>query len=238
MLLRRFTENVRDQNWFAVGLDFLVVVVGIYVGLQADEWNEQRKDRIREQAHLEQLYSDFAFNAHRAEAAAVHHADLARELMFAVGVIVRGQLREDESERFKWAILTMLQAPPSGMTSAGYDAMLASGDFAILRDQELKSRLVKIHSEVELEQVYLDKFFQRPNVPAEIGEQAITMVPHPSGKGGLWQVDFDALKNYPGTLATLANMRRNHQMTSEQYRRVGSEFVDLRLYIGQILGKQ
>lgn len=63
MLLRRFTEHVRDQDWFAVGLDFLVVVVGIYVGLQADEWNEQRKDRIREQAHLEQLYSDFAFNA-------------------------------------------------------------------------------------------------------------------------------------------------------------------------------
>jgi hypothetical protein len=28
MILRRVTEHVRDQNWFAVGIDFVIVVVG------------------------------------------------------------------------------------------------------------------------------------------------------------------------------------------------------------------
>jgi hypothetical protein len=45
MLLRHLSEHIRSQNWFAVGLDFLVVVIDIYVGLQADAWNELRKDR-------------------------------------------------------------------------------------------------------------------------------------------------------------------------------------------------
>ncbi len=35
MLLRRVTEHVKTQNWFAVGLDFLIVVVGVYIGIQA-----------------------------------------------------------------------------------------------------------------------------------------------------------------------------------------------------------
>ena len=58
MLLRRITEHVREQNWFAVVLDFLIVVVGIYVGLQVDNWNEDRKSRIEEQDYLLRLAED------------------------------------------------------------------------------------------------------------------------------------------------------------------------------------
>ena len=45
MLLRHLSGHIRSQNWFAFGLGFLAVVAGIYVGLQADAWNELRKER-------------------------------------------------------------------------------------------------------------------------------------------------------------------------------------------------
>lgn len=32
MLLRRVIEHVRAQNWTAVGLDFVIVVVGVFIG--------------------------------------------------------------------------------------------------------------------------------------------------------------------------------------------------------------
>lgn len=38
MLLRHITEHVRAQNWFAVTLDFLIVVVGILIALQFSNW--------------------------------------------------------------------------------------------------------------------------------------------------------------------------------------------------------
>lgn len=34
MILRRISEHVRAQNWFAVGLDFLIVVLGVFVATQ------------------------------------------------------------------------------------------------------------------------------------------------------------------------------------------------------------
>jgi hypothetical protein len=34
MILRSVTKRVKDQNWFAVGLDLLIVVFGVYIGLQ------------------------------------------------------------------------------------------------------------------------------------------------------------------------------------------------------------
>lgn len=58
MLLRRFTEHVRKQNWFAVALDLIVVVVGIYMGLQADAWMSIKQDRDLEVEYLERLITD------------------------------------------------------------------------------------------------------------------------------------------------------------------------------------
>ena len=42
MLLRRITEHVKAQNWFAVALDFLIVVTGVFIGIQVSNWNEAR----------------------------------------------------------------------------------------------------------------------------------------------------------------------------------------------------
>ena len=42
MLLRRITQHVKDQNWFAVFLDFVIVVLGVGVALAAGEWANAR----------------------------------------------------------------------------------------------------------------------------------------------------------------------------------------------------
>ena len=43
MILRRLGNALREQNWFTVVLEVLIVVVGIFFGLQVDDWNERRK---------------------------------------------------------------------------------------------------------------------------------------------------------------------------------------------------
>ncbi len=44
MLLRRITKHVTEQNWFAVLIDFLIVVVGVFIGIQIGNWNDSRLD--------------------------------------------------------------------------------------------------------------------------------------------------------------------------------------------------
>jgi len=58
MILRRFMKHVTDQNWFAVGLDVLVVITGIFLGMQVTEWNEGRKERIQETIFMNRLHSE------------------------------------------------------------------------------------------------------------------------------------------------------------------------------------
>ena len=43
MILRRFTAQLRRQDWTAVVIELFVVVAGVFIGLQASNWNQQRE---------------------------------------------------------------------------------------------------------------------------------------------------------------------------------------------------
>jgi hypothetical protein len=58
MLLRRVIGHFRRQEWTAIAMDFVIVVVGVFVGLQVNNWNEARADRTRESTHLAGLARD------------------------------------------------------------------------------------------------------------------------------------------------------------------------------------
>ena len=67
MLLRRVTEHVRNQNWFAVFIDFLIVVVGVFIGIQVANWNANLKDRAAYKGALERLKVEVEFNINSLE---------------------------------------------------------------------------------------------------------------------------------------------------------------------------
>ena len=58
MILRSITRHVRDQNWFAVGLDFLIVIVGVFIGIQVSNWNEERQNTALADDYRERLTAD------------------------------------------------------------------------------------------------------------------------------------------------------------------------------------
>ncbi|WP_412061296.1 hypothetical protein [Rubrivirga sp. IMCC45206] len=43
MILRRITQHVKEQNWFAVALDLVIVVVGVVIGFQVTAWGDARR---------------------------------------------------------------------------------------------------------------------------------------------------------------------------------------------------
>jgi len=68
MILRSITKHVRDQNWFAVGLDFLIVIVGVFIGIQVANWNDDRRDRENETLYLERLEQELSDISPQADA--------------------------------------------------------------------------------------------------------------------------------------------------------------------------
>lgn len=58
MILKRIAEGIKNQDWFVVGVEIMVVVVGIFIGLQVEAWNQERKDIQWEAVFLKNLKAD------------------------------------------------------------------------------------------------------------------------------------------------------------------------------------
>ena len=58
MILRRVIAHFRKQEWTAIAIDFVIVVVGVFIGIQVSNWNEVRRDHAREDVYLGSLAKD------------------------------------------------------------------------------------------------------------------------------------------------------------------------------------
>ena len=212
MLLRRITQHVRAQNWLAIAIDFAVVVVGIFIGLQVDGWNDERKQRIREITLLEQLYIDFENNGAIAGSMAEFHAGKVAEIDFAIDVVTRGEVETDDRRRFMFAILSMYQMPPLGATMGSFDAVVASGDFALIRDPALKSLLVQLNSDLKAEESMLAFFRDSSQSASSHTSGFATVKPNEDRSDANLQLNFDVIVNDPLALTIISGQKRTHQI--------------------------
>ena len=62
MVIRRIRAHVTAHNWFAVGIDLVIVVAGVFLGTQANNWNEARLEREQGRSYRERLIEDLRSN--------------------------------------------------------------------------------------------------------------------------------------------------------------------------------
>ena len=62
MILRRVATSVRAQDWTAVAIEFVILVVGVFIGIQVSNWNDARAFEAQEATYLAQLRSEITDN--------------------------------------------------------------------------------------------------------------------------------------------------------------------------------
>ena len=55
MILRRFSANLKAQNWTAIVIEFVLLIAGVYLGILAANWNLQRLEKQETERLLSQL---------------------------------------------------------------------------------------------------------------------------------------------------------------------------------------
>ncbi|MCR9266507.1 MAG: hypothetical protein NXI03_02970, partial [Alphaproteobacteria bacterium] len=58
MILSRISRALKDQNWLAVGIEFVIVILGVVIGFQISNWNQVQSDRRGETELLRRLHND------------------------------------------------------------------------------------------------------------------------------------------------------------------------------------
>ncbi len=144
MLRRRIRKHIASQNWTAVGIDFLIVVVGVFMGLQAQEWNQLRVDRETERRYLASLADDFEQISGQLQECLRVFDDSVSAVDYVAAVLAADPRATPEPDRdaFGNALLRMTASVLPPGRSATFLEMQFSGELTILRDDELRHMLI------------------------------------------------------------------------------------------------
>ncbi len=58
MILRRLSQSLKEQNWTAIVIEFILLVSGVFLGIQVANWNEERQRNKQSEVFTERLKAD------------------------------------------------------------------------------------------------------------------------------------------------------------------------------------
>lgn len=149
MIPRRVYEHVKAHNWFAVAIDFVIVVAGILIAFQITEWNDVRKDRNRERAYLARIAGELDESI-----PAIEHAIQRAEERGAYGELLIRTVEDPELVRadpaafIKAALFAGYTLSPE-IRSQTFDEIKSAGDLNILSDEQLRFDLTEFYTEID-----------------------------------------------------------------------------------------
>lgn len=205
MILRRISIAIRRQDWFAVAVELAVVVTGILIAFQVDQWAQARHDRVLERDYLHRLRDDLEIERQQMKSALGY----ARDRVLAVRLLERladdPSAAIDQPAKVSWAIETASWRSFPRITAFVYRELQSTGAMTLLRSVELRRMLAEHYQQSERE--------------ARVGEDLNAQRRFDAATAGLLAVDeLIALENAAGKWAEL-------HMTPQRARAVAGGFA-------------
>jgi hypothetical protein len=143
MILRRVIAHVREQNWTAIGIDFVIVVIGVFVGIQVANWNEARLQAQRAQGFLERLSGDLDQDLVEIDRRIAY---VGRSIAYgeaALAWVEDGTLAEGSAWQTVLAFFQASRILPYTPVDTTYREMSAAGQLGLVRDPALRAGLTE-----------------------------------------------------------------------------------------------
>jgi hypothetical protein len=144
MLLRRVIEQVRRQEWTAIWIDLVIVVVGVFIGIQVANWNEDRLTRAKAEVFTTRLKEDLRAEAWRYQFLLAYYRDV-RDATEATADAISGKAPL-ANEAFLINAYRATQYKQGSSTRATYDELISTGNIGLIEDRRLLNLAVRAYS--------------------------------------------------------------------------------------------
>lgn len=147
-LRTRITAGLARQDWFAVVIELVVVVVGILLVLGVDQWAGERADRDRERQYLARLHDDLEIEL-AGVAAAEGWARARLDAVEKLDDLVRDpELARRQPVIVPWAIETATWRSFPTVSAFVYQELQDTGQMRLISSLELRRRLADHYGQI------------------------------------------------------------------------------------------
>jgi hypothetical protein len=176
---RRIIEHLRGQHWTAIAIDLVIVILGVFLGMQVTNWNQQRVADQQGEVFTARLKADLREEDWRYQFLVAYNQEVLTNANRAVDALDGASPLEDEE--LLVAAYRATQYKQGLRRRATYDELISTGTIGLIRDQRLRDTAMRIYNVATFDNLVYEGMHSRyreafrmslPNaVQRELGKQ-------------------------------------------------------------------
>ena len=135
--LQRVAEAMRRRDWMGITIEIVVVVIGVLIAFQIDQWGDRRKQAQEERRFLERLYTEY----HRgiAELDGVDRDSRTVRAQIRQAMAARGDQERLEASGNRGFGCGVGRFRSANFNDTAFEELTSSGRINLISDQALRS---------------------------------------------------------------------------------------------------
>ncbi|MEO6171830.1 MAG: DUF6090 family protein, partial [Arenimonas sp.] len=177
MILRRLSQSIKEQNWTAIVIEFVLLVVGVFLGIQVSNWNAERETRQKSVVFTARLIADLKVEAWGYEYLIEYNRDVLANARRALDGFSGEKPMTDEQLLISAYRATQYES--QDRRRATFDELVSTGTIGLITDQRLRETATGVYSTTLIDQTMNEakqseyRLLFRKALPAEIQQELL-----------------------------------------------------------------
>lgn len=174
MRLARVRERFKTQDWFGVGVDLAIVIVGVFIGIQVSNWNSDRIAREQAHGYRVEIGEELNNHAHSIDVMTAYYRQVRRHAIAALTAL--NAPRIGNGEQFLVDAFEATQILPRPLRLNTFERVRADPVINLIASPALQQQLANYEANVESTEVTLSAItpyrdLARARIPFDVQER-------------------------------------------------------------------
>lgn len=151
MILRPFTERLRRLDWSAIAVELLIVVLGVFIGIQVSNWNQERATDRQAALFTANLRSDLREEYWGYQLLIAYNQEVLGNAERAVDALSGKTPIPDEA--LLVSAYRATQYKQRLRRRSTYDELISTGTIGLVRDQRLRDTAMRLYNVATIDNI-------------------------------------------------------------------------------------
>ena len=152
-MIRRAIAAFRRQDWIAVAIELLVVILGVFIGVQASNWNAERETNRKAAVFTERLTSDLLEEAWGYELQVAYYGEVLGYARRTLDALSGKAPLSDEDLLISAYRATQYNG--NVRAKATYEELTSTGEIGLIRDRGLRDLAMRVYTATMFDDIVL-----------------------------------------------------------------------------------
>jgi hypothetical protein len=144
MIMRRLAQSLKDQNWMAIAIEFVLLVLGVFLGIQVANWNAELIERREARDSMLRLQEDLGLSIQLTQSSIDFMADNARLADLALARLRACDLPARDRDDFATSLYRLGKVTPARFVRTTFDELRDSGKLRLIGNPGLRRDLTEV----------------------------------------------------------------------------------------------